>query len=467
MKYKTLQTAQAIDYQTQYFFKHLLKIDSDEVLKTAGITRQSLGKLLSDDEIDQAIDRRKQALMNGRYQLTPSSGIAPKFVFEELDKFLGDIVTASLDSRLYGYDVAEMVWELGKTNRVKSITSKPLEWFNILNTGEVYYYPNNGQSPIEISSQDEFVYRYLVQVNEPTFKQPLGKSLLSRVYWLWYFKHNGWRFWSKFLERFGSPLLVGKADTVTEDEANDFASALLSAHNSGVITVGADDDIQAITANGNGEPFAIFHEAINKRITTYLLGQTLTSGVQKGGTYGQGLVHQEQQQIIFDSDKAHAKKAIQRFIDVICFANGYTPPKFEWVSDRGLQADRANRDKVLYEQGVRFTRAYYGDVYDLEEHHFYLVDDMPVLPNVAVSNTQSGAKTAINNPYTKNQQRLETLASIASNQLNFGEFAGLIANAKDKDELFDSLCKASLDGIDGVDGVMSLADLYGFIDDSK
>lgn len=464
-KYKALGEPQAIDFQMDFFYRNLLKIDTDEVLKKAGVNRQGLSALLYDDEIDQAIDRRRQSLINSRYFLTPSNGKVAEFIFAELDKWLPDILNASFDSRLYGYDVAEMLWEFGAVNRVKSITSKPIEWFNINNTGEVYYYPNNNQPPIAISKQDDYIYRYLVQVNEPKFKQPLGKSILSRVYWLWYFKINGFRFWSKFLERFGSPLLVGKADISTDEEELEFTNALLSAHNSGILTLGANDDLQAIGGNGNGEAFDLYNQTITKRITTYLLGQTLTSGTDKGGTYGQGVIHQEQQQIIFDSDKVHAKKAVQRFIDVVCLANGWQAPKFEWVSNKGLQAERANRDKVLHEQGVRFTQAYYADVYDLEESHFYLFDDKP--KEITVLNQTRASSNNIKSPFTPEQQRLENVADMALNEPIFADFGEIIANAKDEKELFENLCRADFGGVDEVQAMMSIADLYGFMDGAK
>ena len=63
---------------------------------------------------------------------------------------------------------------------------------------------------------------------------PRGKALMSRVYWLWYFKTNGWRFWAKYLERFGSPLLVGKSNATDQTDMQAFADQLLAAHNSGV-----------------------------------------------------------------------------------------------------------------------------------------------------------------------------------------------------------------------------------------
>lgn len=65
------------------------------------------------------------------------------------------------------------------------------------------------------------------------------------------------------------------------------------------------------------------------------------------------MVHQAQQEIIFNSDREQARVAVQRFIDVLCYANGFESPTFAWVTDTGLQTDRATRDVLLYQQGIK------------------------------------------------------------------------------------------------------------------
>ena len=260
---------------------------------------------------------------------------------------------------------------------------------------------------------------------------------------MWYFKTNGWRFWAKFLERFGSPLLVGKSNATDQTDMQTFADQLLAAHNSGVFAVSIQEDVTAIGANGNGEAFAKFDDAIKKRIVTYLLGQTLTSGTDSGGTYGQGVVHQEQQEIIFASDRKHAIKAVQQFIDVICYANGFEPPVFEWVSDKGLQLERANRDTVLYGQGVRFTKAYFADMYDLRQEHFYVDGEQP-LPQV---NTQKTALAkgmmAATQQFTDEQQQLENLGNFALEQsvspIDTKAIKAAIEQADSKEDMIDRL----------------------------
>lgn len=420
----SLTSEQVIDYQTIWLNNALLRIDTDEVLKKAGKNRADLANLLYDDEIDQAVTRRKEALKNTKFNLTPSNSRVAKFVFNQLNEHLNTILDGCINSRLFGYDIAEMIWDLdGQYRQIKSIVSKPIEWFDIT-TSDVLYYPNNAQMPIKLSSQDNFAYKYLVAINEPTFKNPKGKALLSRVYWLWYFKTNGWQFWSKYLERFGSPLVIGKSDADTQDEMNQFASVLLSAHNSGVIAVGSGDEVNIAQSSGGGEAFERYYDAVNRRIAVYLLGQTLTTGTDSGGTYGQGLIHQEQQEIIFNSDREHARKIVQRFINLICFANGMTAPVFGWITDVGLQQERAKRDLVLYEQGVRFTTDYYADMYDLENKHFN------VLTNTTTNNNSSKENTMA---FTKQQQGLETIAD---------ELLGSKTLPIPKDELLDCIKQA-------------------------
>ena len=58
--------------------------------------------------------------------------------------------------------------------------------------------------------------KFMLTRHRESHKQPFGEALLSRVYWPWYFRHNGWQFWGQFLERFGTPLLLGKVSSPKE-----------------------------------------------------------------------------------------------------------------------------------------------------------------------------------------------------------------------------------------------------------
>tara|TARA_R110002126_G_scaffold151295_2_gene298289 strand:+ start:144 stop:1661 length:1518 start_codon:yes stop_codon:yes gene_type:complete len=488
---KALSQEQVTDLRGKTFYRHLIRTDTDEILKKAGISRHALKTLLTDPDIDQAIDRREEELSNATYTITPSEGDVAEFIYEQLDLHLGTILQGSSLSKWYGYDVIEMLW--GKDskgrNAVTSMMSKPIQWFEPLSGGALQWFPNDGSEPVMISDQADFYYRYLYQQHKPTYLNPKGKSILSRVYWLHYFKTNGWRFWSKFLERFGSPLLIGKTDAATEDDAQKFADAILAAHNSGVVTIGVDEDVKAITATSDGKAFVSYDNVVKQSITTYLLGQTLTSGTDNGGTYGQGKIHQEQQEIIFSSDRKHALKAVQRFIDVICTANGFEAPEFKWVAKKFINQEQLDADKKAHEMGVRFTKSYFVDEHGYNEQHISHMDygDGAIkLPTSAQANryTSMANKTWLpfkaadsDSEFTDEQQELEQVADDAL-ELSVQPFdadavLSAISNATDADSLRESLFNLCGEGLADsdftqlVNTALAVADVHGFADESS
>ena len=484
----TLSQEQAIDLRGKLFYQQLIRQDTDEILKKAGISRYALKTLLTDPDIDQAVDRRTEELTSSLYTLMPSEGKVAEFIYEQLDLHLEPILQGVIDSKLYGYDVAEMVWGKDSSGRnvVIKLTSKPIDWFEPKANGDLLWYPNDGSKAITVSDQDDYQYRYLFQQHKPTYLEPKGKSLLSRVYWLHYFKTNGWRFWSKFLERFGSPLLIGKTDANSDDDAQDFANALLAAHNAGVVTVGIDEDVTAVTGGSNGEAFVAYNDVTKQGITTYLLGQTLTSGTDNGGTYGQGKIHQEQQEIIFNSDRKHALKAVQRFIDIICLANGYDAPEFKWIAKKVIPVDQLDADKKAYDMGLRFNKSYFVDELGYEERHISHVEvftGATTLPISAKANSFA-SKTWLpfkaadsDSEFTDEQMELETVADDALNAsvqpFDTNAVLSAISNTTDADSLREALFNLCGEGLAEseftqlVNTALMVADVHGFADESS
>jgi len=484
----TLSQEQAIDLRGKLFYQQLIRQDTDEILKKAGISRYALKTLLTDPDIDQAVDRRTEELTSSLYTLMPSEGKVAEFIYEQLDLHLEPILQGVIDSKLYGYDVAEMVWgqDDKKRNVVTKLTSKPIDWFEPKANGDLLWYPNDGSEAITVSDQVDYQYRYLFQQHKPTYLEPKGKSLLSRIYWLHYFKTNGWRFWSKFLERFGSPLLIGKTDAASDEDAQKFADAVLSAHNSGVVTIGIDEDVTPVTGGSNGEAFVAYNDVTKQGITTYLLGQTLTSGTDNGGTYGQGKIHQEQQEIIFNSDRKHAIKAVQRFIDIICYANGYDAPEFKWIAKKVIPVDQLDADKKAYDMGLRFNKSYFVDELGYEERHISHVEvftGATTLPISAKANSFA-SKTWLpfkaadsDSEFTDEQMELEAVADDALNAsvqpFDTNAVLSAINNTTDADSLREALFNLCGQGLAEseftqlVNTALMVADVHGFADESS
>lgn len=472
----SLYSEQAI-HKMNSFFDDLVKLDSDETLKNAGIARHQLAVLLSDDEIDGKIETRSDNLLQAKYTLSDGDSDVSTFIYEQLEAHLESILTATLNAKLFGYSVTEITWDkYAKTKtgiyQPLSVIEKPMQWFEPKNDGRLLWFAENDYRGQEIDTN----FKYLLQQYKPTYAEPKGKALLSRVYWLWYFKKNGWQFWSKFLERFGAPLLIG----TTDGDPQLLANALMSAHNQSVVAMGEGDGVTSISATSNGEAFKSYDDAINKRIAKYLLGQTLTSGTDTGGTYGQGLVHQDQQQRILDGDKKFAARYVQQFIDAICQLNGYESPTFNFTFEKGLQPERAERDSKLYSQGVRFDESYYIDAYDFNPEYIKIVEESAA-PVMQLSSKPKQvlqfAEVDNSEQFTPEQQELEQVADNALNAsvqpFDVNKVLTAIETSNSAEQLTqalfdmvgDSLAQSKFTQL--VNTAIQVADVHGFADESS
>ena len=466
-------------HQMNGFFDNLMQVDNDAVLESAGISRHNLEVLLYDDEIDEKVTRRVENLTQSKYVLSDGDSKVSTFIYEQLDTHLDTILKSCMRAKLFGYAVPEITWDEQHKKRTGviqplSVVEKPFEWFEPKNDGRLLWYPENTVKPEQVDT----LYKFMLIQHEPTYKEPKGKALLSRVYWLWYFKKNGWQFWSKFLERFGSPLLIG----TTDNNPQDLANALLSAHNQSVVAIGENDSVNSISASSNGEAFKSYDDAINKRIAKYLLGQTLTGDNSGAGSYALGKIHQDQQEIIFTGDKKFATRYAQQFIDMICSLNGYESPKFTFTYEKGLQQERAERDSKLYAQGVRFDESYYIDAYDFNPQYIKIVETDstvdPLLGFTASDNqAYNFAEKEGDEQFTPEQQELEVVADDALNAsiqpFDVSKVLSAIELATDADSLTSALFDMVGDGLAQseftqlVNTALQVADVHGFADESS
>jgi len=475
-----LYSDQAVSQYNQ-FFDNMMRVENDEILNKVGIQRHQLSMLLGDDEIVEKVDRRIDNLMQAGYTLSPSEGTDALFVYDQLNKHLDHLLLASMNAKLYGYSVCEIIWDEAVYNATGKIvparlTEKPMQWFEPKNDGRLLYFADNLAQPVEIDTK----VKYLFQSHRATYANPKGVAILSPVYWLWFFKKNGWTFWSKFLERFGSPLLVG----TTEGDTKEMASALAAAHNQSIFTMPEGDSVDSIGAVGSGESFKAYDEAIGRRLAKYLLGQTLTSGTDRGGTAGQGQIHERQQEIIFESDKKFATKYIREFINLICEMNGISEaPWFNFQIEKGAQNELADRDVKLTLQGVEFNRNYYEDTYDIDEKYIAGVRALGRSDLDSIPLQRPKKEVALHTPeqilaakFTPEQQEIENITtgmSAANKQpMDSAAILAVIKSATDQDDMRTKLLDmvgqdlADSDFTQFMATALMVADLHGYTDES-
>ena len=122
---------------------------------------------------------------------------------------------------------------------------------------------------------------------------PYGKSLLRRCYRWWSFKKAIPKLWAVALERFGMPLLHGKAST--KDVQKGLTEALANANSRSYIVTDKDSMVEAISAptGSVSTGYSEAEELCDKMIYRALFLPSLLSGGENGGSYSLGKVHLE------------------------------------------------------------------------------------------------------------------------------------------------------------------------------
>lgn len=364
LSYGNLYTQEAV---TQFLSNFGKQPDIDEVLRKAGITRHKLRVLLDDDEIAQTVETRIDALLATPLRIEPSDTPEAENLKAILKEWFFEIATGAMSGLLFGYSVQEAVYELKPEGYIglQWIGEKPMEWFEPKNDGRLIYRPDG----TGVESEVDQVFKFFLTRRKATYQQPYGKALLATLYWLFFFKQNGFKFWAKFLERFGTPILLGKCkDTETED----MSRALLDAHAQSVLSIDAEDDVQVLSTSGTsgtaGAAFESFNNQLIRQIQKVVLGQTLTSGTDGVGSRALGQVHDNVRMDKLKSDIRLVTPTLQAVVNALCSLNGWGEYKVMLgEKPKPLNKDQAERDGHLKNAGANFSNAYFIREYGLQE----------------------------------------------------------------------------------------------------
>lgn len=394
--------------------------DVDETLAAAGLSRTALRKVQSDDEIATALETRREAVVAAPWRLEPwEENSVTEWLWAELEPHLPQLIRDIWHAVPYGYSVIEAVYARKADGRIgiARVGEKPFEWFIPQRDGTLLYSPPSAATPVTVDTQ----FKFFLTRREATYRQPYGVPLLSTLYWPWYFRSNGWRFWARFLERHGAPLLVGKS---TDTAA--MQTALVAAINSAVLSVDREDEVASVGAGAAGDAFDKFSTAVDKRIQKVVLGQTLTTDVQGGGSYAAAKVQNEVRGDRLAADITLVQATIQRLVNALRVLNFPLSDSvtFRIADDRGLEVERTDRDVKLVSGGVlKLTEKYLLDRYDFEEGDFTVPapvtesapDQEP--PPVPAGESElaplSAQRFAVGGSFTPDQNEIEELVSLS------------------------------------------------------
>ena len=360
--------------------------DPDIVLRKQGKDVKIYRELFCDPHVFACIQSRKAGVLSLEWEInrgldkTKDAELVEDLLKKlDIHKLINDI----LDATLFGFQPIEIMWgKVGNYVLPLELKAKPPEWFcydeeNQLKFRTKEHYWGEGLPP----------KKFLCPQNNPSYDNPYGERVLSRVFWPVTFKKGGLKFWVVFTEKYGIPHLIGKHPRGATKEETDKLADLLEEMIQDAIAVIPDDssvEIQEANKSSSAEIFEKLIDKMNSEISKAILGQTLTTEIGTTGSYAASNTHMAVRQDIIDADKKLVEKTVNQLIQWIYeinFANAEVPV-FELYEPEDVDLTLAQRDKILSDTGVKFTKEYFIKTYGLEEEDFDIREDIiPVNSN--------------------------------------------------------------------------------------
>lgn len=350
----------------------------DEVLRTRGGGNLLLyDHLVRDDQVMMALQQRRMALVSTEWEVEPGgTGRRDRAAADFLREQLGGIRWDNANEKmhwglLYGYAVGELMWARdGRNVVIDNIVVRNRRRFQFDGVGRLRLQTFNNMQPGELMPARKF---WCYQVGATHDDEPYGLGLGHWVYWPVWFKRFGMSAWSRFLDRFGDPVVKGEYPRgASQAEINRVHQALEDVHGSSVAALPAGAALELIEAAKNTtSSYEMLYDRMNAAISKVVIGQTMTA--DQGSSRSQGEVHMDVRQ---DLVKADADLLCSSFnlgpVQWLTEWNfpGAMPPRVWRRVDEGEDLNTAaERDSTLASIGFRPTlrrvQETYGQEYEV------------------------------------------------------------------------------------------------------
>jgi len=361
----------------------------DRVLQKRGQSLALYRELLSDAHLTAALESRESATLS--YDWRIERGDCPVRLHKVIEKWFFSIMerkmciedlsrdelTANLLDVIYwGFQPAELTWDYmyGMWLPVQ-ITPKPPEWFhwfiNSSGVPELRFLskaaPVDGEPPPD-------PWTMICPRIKPTYENPYGRGVASRCFWPIVFKRAGMEFWLNFMERFGTPWVMGKIEGNADSTVlTAFADDLKVLVQDAVIAVAGNRTVEILESKnqkGSNDGFKTLCDFMDSQMSKTILGHTLSTDSGDKASYAATKGALTVRNDIQERDITMVRGIWNDVVNLIMMRNGYieTPrPRLVAFHAQEVETERATRDEALSRAGVRFSKTYFTRTYHLEE----------------------------------------------------------------------------------------------------
>lgn len=297
---------------------------SDDLLSGGGF--EIYERMQHDAQVKACLNIKKLSVLSRGWQVHPASDKpddirAADFVrwcLEDMRGSVMDVLYNALDALAKGFSVAEINWKIIPSGNyagmigLDSIKSKDPSAF-IFETDEFLNVKSVKQlGRREISLPPD---KLLIYVHSPRYELPYGASDLKAAYRHWWSKDIILRFYNVYLEKYGSPTVLGAYTRGTpKSQQADLLRVLDRIQQETALVLPDDIKIELLEAKRGGENgYLQAVEYHDRQIAKAILGQTLTTDEgMRYGSFALAKVHLDVLRMTLEHIKRNLEESVMR-----------------------------------------------------------------------------------------------------------------------------------------------------------
>jgi phage gp29-like protein len=347
-----------------------LLVPQDPVLQGRGGDYTLYEDLLRDDQVASTFQQRRLAVTSAEWGVLPGDDrLESRKAADHLREMLlniswDDITDKMLHGLFYGYAVAECLWERqGSRIELADISVRKQRRFAFDHQGNLVLRLVSDHRG-ELLPDKKFWHFSAGADNDD---EPYGLGLAHWLYWPVYFKRNGIKMWSIFMDKFGMPTAKGSYPiNATDEEKQRLLSALRAIQTDSGIIVPEGMQVELIEASRGGNvSYEQFLDRMNGAIAKVVLSQMMTTEAA-GGQFKAQVQKSVRDEVLRRDARLISNSfngSVARWLTGWNYPKA-TPPRV-WrriVEDKDLHP-QAQRDKILFDMGFRPSIAYIQETY--------------------------------------------------------------------------------------------------------
>lgn len=342
----------------------------DPILRATGQALPAYRAMLYDAHVGGLARRRRAAVKALETRL--DAGKAKTKTVRLVESALAELDMSALvgglwEAALFGYAVAEVMWESRDGCIIpRAVVAKPQEWFTFDGDGRLLFMALGSANGVPVPPK-----KFLLARQDATITNPYGMADLARCFWPYTFKKGGLKFWLQFVEKYGSPKLVGKFDRNTpEKEQADLLALLKACVQDAVMVIPNDNSVETLSQDGSSlsgaaENYEAFLRHCRSEISIALLGQDQTT--EADTNHASATAGLEVTGDIRDADAAMVQESIRELVRWIVALNvgpDADVPEFVMFEQEDATAEaEADTKKAARDKAVAELRPHYSDGY--------------------------------------------------------------------------------------------------------